>query len=261
MQVKTKLMTALLLPYSCTFSAQAAELDSVASSPWRNSIEIYAQALNIRGDSKVKNLDANVDIDPEFIMDHIDMGAMLRWESIYENRWGFYLDYSFMKLSGETDSLLQPDLSKISAEMDLRQGVLEAKGFKRFTYDFGTIDYMAGIRWWDNDVDTKIRSTNNIGPSINKGNSPSVDWVDYLVGARLTTKLNEDWSTYISGDVGLSKDTSFTSALQAGFRYRFNSWSDINLSYKSTWVDYDNGDTFAYNTATQGFLVGWAAYF
>ena len=184
MQVKIKLMTALLLPYSCAFSAQAAELDSVTSNSWRNSIEIYAQALNIRGDSKVKDLDPkSVDIDPEFIMDNIDMGAMLRWESIYENRWGFYLDYSFMKLSGETDSLLQPDLSKISAEMELRQGVLEAKGFKRFTYDFGTIDYMAGIRWWDNDVNTKIRSTNNIGPSINKGNSPSVDWVDYLIGA------------------------------------------------------------------------------
>lgn len=255
-------MTALFLPCSCTFSAQSSELDSIASNSWRNSIEIYAQALNIRGDSKVKDLaPKSVDIDPEFIMDHIDMGAMLRWESIYENKWGFYLDYSYMKLSGETDSLLQTDLSTIRAEMELRQGVLEAKGFKRYTYDFGTVDYMAGIRWWDNDVETKIRSTNNIGPSINKGNNPSVDWVDYLIGARLTTKLNEDWSTYLSGDIGFSRDTSFTSAVQAGFRYHLNTWSDFNLSYKSTWVDFDNGDTFAYNTATQGFLVGWAAYF
>lgn len=249
----------LLIPSLFIFSqVNAAEPQSESDRDWKHSIEIYAQALNIHGNSKVKNLDANVDVDPEFIMDHIDMGAMLRWESIHSGRWGFYLDYSFMKLSGKTDSLLQANLNRISADIELRQGVLEAKGFKRYKYDFGSIDYMAGFRWWDNDVETEIRSVNGF---INKGNSPDEDWVDYLVGARLITPLTTQWSLYISGDIGIGSDTDFTSALHTGARYQINSWSDINLSYKSTWVDYDNEDTFAYDTATHGFLVGWAAQF
>ncbi|GAB7219696.1 hypothetical protein [Vibrio comitans] len=228
-------------------AAQSTEQESA----WKHSIEIYALALNIRGDSKIGGVSADVDIDPEFIINNIDIGAMLHWETLYQNTWGFYVDYSFMKLSGDGPS-------NTNNEIKIRQGVLEAKVFKRYSYDFGSVDYMAGIRWWDNDIDWSIR-----GPNGNLDRNPDVeeDWVDYLIGARLTSPLNESWDFYLNGDIGLSADTDFTSSVQTGVRYHINSWSDLNLAYKSTWVDYDNGDSFAYNTASQGFLIGWAAHF
>ncbi|MEZ9904229.1 hypothetical protein AB4343_05215 [Vibrio breoganii] len=249
----------LAMPFALAFSSYAFASDPDSSgSNWQHSIEIYALALNIRGDSKINNLSADVDVDPKFIMDKIDMGAMGHWESVYKNTWGFYIDYSFMKLSGKTDSLLQQDLNVVSGSMDIRQGVLEAKVFKRYQYDFGFVDYMAGIRWWDNDIDTRVRSQNGL---IDDESNLEEDWVDYLIGARLTTPLTESWSVYFNGDIGLSGDTNFTSSIQTGVRYAINGWSDLNLAYKSTWVDYDNGDTFAYDTASQGFLLGWAAHF
>ncbi|WP_119010378.1 hypothetical protein [Vibrio superstes] len=221
------------------------------TSAWQHSIEIYALALNIRGDSRIGGVSADVDVNPEFIINNIDMGAMLHWETLYKNTWGFYVDYSYMKLSGDGPS-------NANNEIKVRQGVLEAKVFKRYSYNFGSIDYMAGIRWWDNDIDWSIR-----GPDGNLDLNPNVkeDWVDYLIGARLTTPLSENWDFYLNGDIGLSGDTSFTSSIQTGVRFHINDWSDLNLAYKSTWVDYDNGDTFAYNTASQGFLIGWAAHF
>ncbi|MCW8336626.1 hypothetical protein MD483_22725, partial [Vibrio sp. DBSS07] len=76
-----------------------------------------------------------------------------------------------------------------------------------------------------------------------------------------SNSLSEDWHFHASVDVGLGSDTDFTSSVLTGVRYQINSWSDLNLAYKSTWVDYDNGDVFAYNTASQGFLVGWAIQF
>nr|WP_244312293.1 hypothetical protein [Vibrio inusitatus] len=247
------------LPFALTFASDAFANDSdTPNSNWQHSIEIYALALNIRGDSKINNLSADVDVDPQFIMDKIDMGAMAHWESVYKNTWGFYIDYSFMKLSGKTDSLLQKDLNVVSGSMDIRQGVLEAKVFRRYQYDFGFVDYMAGIRWWDNDIDSRVRSENGL---IDNSKSLDVDWVDYLIGARLTTPLSASWDFYFNGDIGLSGDTNFTSSIQTGVRYAINDWSNLNLGYKSTWVDYDNGDTFAYNTASQGFLLGWAAHF
>ncbi len=67
-------------------SADASDIsEAEAYSQWRHSMEIYALALNIRGDSRIGDLSTDVDIDPAFIMDHIDMGAMLRLEGIYTN--------------------------------------------------------------------------------------------------------------------------------------------------------------------------------
>ena len=225
---------------------------------WEHSLEIYALALNIRGDSQINDISADVDVDPSFIMDHIDMGAMLRLEGIYENKWGYYLDYSFMNLSGKTGSVLSSDLGILNGEVELRQGILETKAFKRYKYDFGSIDYMAGFRWWDNDLDTKLYTNSGL---IDSSKNLKEDWVDYLIGARLITDLTEKWKLHFSIDVGLSGDTDFTSSILTGVRYQINDWSDLNLSYKSIWVDYDNGSTFKYNTASQGFLLGWAVHF
>jgi hypothetical protein len=225
---------------------------------WKHSIEIYALALNIRGDSTIGNISTDVDVDPSFIMDHIDMGAMLHLEGIKDNRWGYYVDYSYMKLSGESNAVFGSDFNILKARLGIRQGVLEAKGFKRYLYDFGSIDYMAGIRWWDNDIDSKLYTSNEL---INNTNNLKIDWVDYVVGARLNIDISKKWDFYFSFDAGLSQDTDFTSSIQTGARYQLNDWSDLNIAYKSTWVDYDDKGTFAYNTASQGFLIGWAAQF
>ena len=164
-----------------------------------------------------------------------------------------------MKLSGKADSIVG-NSELLKGEVDIRQGVLETKGFKRYHYDFGAIDYMVGFRWWDNDIDTKLYSTGG-GGLINNSRSLDEDWIDYLIGVRWTQKLNASWQTHASLDIGLGSDTDFTSGLLLGARYQINDWSDLNIAYKSTWVDYSNPGTFSYDTASQGFLVGWAAHF
>ncbi|MFM2598804.1 hypothetical protein [Vibrio fortis] len=249
-------LIAPMLVVSSTVTAQEASSET-STKKWQHSIEIYALALNIRGDTSIANLSTDVNVDPSFIMDHLDMGAMLRLEGIYDNQWGYYVDYSFMKLSGKADSVIG-NSGVLKGEVDIRQGVLETKGFKRYHYDFGSIDYMVGFRWWDNDIDTKLYSS---GGLINNSRSLDEDWIDYLIGVRWTQKLNASWQTHASLDIGLGSDTDFTSGLLLGARYQINDWSDLNIAYKSTWVDYSNPGTFSYDTASQGFLVGWAAYF
>lgn len=227
---------------------------------WHHHLEIYALALNIHGDSKIKDKSLDIDVDPNFIMDNIDIGAMLRLEGLYNNQWGYYIDYSFMKLSGATNNLLSGTNNLIlTSDIELRQGIFEAKGFKRYHYDFGNIDYMAGIRWWDNDIDTQFYRKDN--KELFDELSFEDDWIDYLVGVRWINPITSDWTFHISADAGLGSDTSFTSSILTGFRYQINSWSDVNLAYKSIWVDYDNDDNFAYDTASQGFLIGLGLYF
>ncbi|MGF1688167.1 hypothetical protein L4C36_15980 [Photobacterium japonica] len=251
----TFLLASLLL---ASVTAHAEDVPSQHPPQWQHSLEIYALALNIRGDSTIGNISTDIDIDPAFIMDHLDMGAMLRLEGIYQGRWGYYIDYSFMDLSGDTDAVFDTDLNLLKGDVDIRQGVLEAKGFKRYHYHFGSIDYMAGIRWWDNDIDAKLFTAGGV---INKSKSLDENWVDYLVGVRWINQLNKDWRFHASLDIGLSKDTNFTSSLLTGVYYQMNQWSELNIAYKSTWVDYDNADNFAYNTASQGFLAGVIFHF
>ncbi|CAK3774035.1 hypothetical protein [Vibrio crassostreae] len=253
---KWRYLIASMLVASSTVNAQEASSET-STKKWQHSIEIYAQALNIRGDTTIGNLSSEVDVDPAFIMDNFDMGAMLRLEGIYDNQWGYYLDYSFMELSAKSNSVIG-NAGILNGKLEIRQGVLEAKGFKRYQYDLGAIDYMVGLRWWDNDIDSKLYTNN--GTPLNS-RSLDEDWVDYLIGVRWTKELNKNWTVHTSLDIGLGSDTDFTSSLLTGARYQINDWSDLNLAYKSTWVDYENKGTFEYDTASQGFLVGWAAHF
>ncbi|MEZ8773891.1 hypothetical protein [Vibrio sp. 10N.247.310.17] len=249
-------LLASALAASSTVNAQEASTQT-DTKKWQHSFEIYALALNIRGDSTIGDLSTDVDVDPAFIMDHLDMGAMLRLEGVYSNQWGYYVDYSYMKLSGKSDSIIG-NAGILNGKLEIRQGVLEAKGFKRYQYDIGTIDYMVGLRWWDNDIDSKLYT--NSGTTLNS-RSLEEDWIDYLIGVRWTKELNKNWTVHTSLDMGLGSDTDFTSSLLTGARYQINSWSDLNIAYKSTWVDYENKGTFEYDTASQGFLIGWAAHF
>lgn len=185
---------------------------------------------------------------------------MLRFESIYQSKWGYYIDYSFMNLSGDVNNIkgALPN-ARYRADIEIRQGVLEAKAFQREQYSFGKLDYMFGLRWWDNDITGKLyRNDNRV---LEDRLSLQEDWVDFLVGLRLIDELSENWRFHASIDAGLGNDTHFTYAIQTGVRYRFNEWSDLNLAYKSTWVDYKNEGVFEYDTASQGLLVGLGFYF
>jgi hypothetical protein len=239
------------------FSVQAEDAP-VPASPWEHSFEIYAQAVNIGGNAKVGNLSANVDVDPEFVMDHLDMAGMFRFESVHQNGWGYLLDYGFMELSGGKDGVFENGGGLLKANLELRQGVFETKGFKRVNSGTATLDYMFGFRWWDNDVRATLdwqNGTRVVDKKIKE------DWVDYVVGIRLMDDLSDDWRFHFTTDIGLGANTDFTTLMHVGALYHINDWSDLNVSYRSVWVDYHNTGTFEYTAATQGFMLGWVARF
>lgn len=250
----TLLSSLIAAPY-----VTAKDMQSSVSN-WQHSVEIYMLALNINGDATMGNFSSSLDVDPKFIMDHLDIGAMARLEGVFNGKWGYYLDYSFMELSGDVNNMsgVLPNVT-YRADIDIRQGVLEAKVFQREEHSFGMLDYMFGLRWWDNDIKGKVyRNDNRI---LADRLTIEEDWVDVLMGVRWLNDFNEDWRFHASLDAGLGADTNFTYATQIGLRYHMNAWSDINLAYKSTWVDYMNKGTFEYDTASHGLLIGLGLYF
>jgi len=245
---RTTLLCMVLLGAS-HLSAQASENN------WSTELEIYMLAANIEGDSSMGRV-AGVPVDVDFgtILETLKMSFMGHLEPMYNNQWGFWLDYGFMDLAGKKKS----DRGGV-LKSGLRQGVFEAVGIYRQSITQGHIDYYAGIRWWDNDIDVKIN------PAILPGSREaeiSEDWVDPIIGARWTHVFSDRWSMILRGDVGgfgIASDMTWAGAL--GARYHINDLLDLDLQYKATWVDYSNDKEgtpkyFQYDTVTHGPLLG-----
>lgn len=124
----------------------------------------------------------------------------------------------------------------------------------------GTLDYLFGIRWWDNDLDLTI------DPAVYPGSlSASVeeDWVDLVVGVRWINEINENWKSILYGDIGgFGVESDFTAVVSAGARYKMSDKWVLDLRYKALWVDYESGTPgtpgyFAYDTVTHGPLIGF----
>ncbi len=245
------IFTALLL--IATTSAAAQEEENRKS--WAFDLEPYLMATSIRGEASVGRA-TGVDVDIEFsdILETLNIAAMVHFEAHHESGWGIWFDYGFMDLSQDTTGPMGG-----VASTDLRQGVMEAFGLYRQDLKQGKIDYIAGLRWWDNDIDATV------DPAMLPGSTSikvRADWLDMVIGVRWTHYISDNWHFRLRGDIGVpGLEADFTGTASAGIIYVINDLMDIDLTYKATWVDYEEGtsgtpDHFEYNTVTHGPILG-----
>jgi len=229
------------------------EKPALVTKTWAFEFEPYIMFTTIEGDSKFKNTPtANLDVDFGTILENLDMAFMGHFEAHHESGWGMWLDYGFMDLSN--DIAVAPAIDSIR----VRQGILEAVGLYRQITSNGYVEYLAGIRWWDNDFDISSSL-----PILAK--TRNIDWVDGIVGLRYTHILNENWKLRIHGDIGAG-GADITYAASAGVIYTINDLLDVDVKYKATWVDYEEGekgpgtlfnsDYFSYDTVSHGLILG-----
>lgn len=222
---------------------------------WTFDIEPYLMATNISGDASIGRVSGiNVDVDFGDILETLQLAGMLHFEARHGSGWGIWLDYGFMDLEQDTTG---PAGGIASA--NLRQGVMEAFGLYRHELSRGSLDLYSGVRWWDNDIDAKI------DPAILPGSiqiNKDVNWVDLVVGARWTYQFSENWFMRLRGDIGgFGLEADFTATTWASVSYMINDLIDLNLAFKATWVDYEEGTQgtpiyFAYDTVTYGPILG-----
>jgi hypothetical protein len=183
------------------------------------------------------------------------MAGMIHFEAHSMNGWGFSLDYGFMDLS---DDIFGSRGGVLDARV--RQGTLEGLLIRQSRAATYRLEYFAGFRWWDNDVDVLI------DPAVLPGDiSRKIDasWIDLLVGARWTHPINNRWVAKIKGDVGgFGLEADFTASLAVSALYEFSDRYALDLQYKALWVDYESGRKgqpgyFSYDTLTHGPIVGF----
>jgi len=251
----SSILSASLLFAGGNISPIEPELEMTVSetqaSEWSYEFEPYMLIASMSGNSKVGRT-PTLEIDMNFgtILENLDMAAMVHFEAHNKNGWGIWLDYGFMDLSSD---ITGPVGGVTNARV--RQGMFEAFGMYRQPLANGTIDYLAGIRWWDNDFDIDHQA---IPGAINI----EEDWIDPVVGARWTTALNENWNFSMYGTIGgFGVASDLTASGSVGVKYVINDLLDLDLQYKALWADYASGTKgqqgyFAYDTTTYGPIIG-----
>ena len=197
-----------------------------------------------------------MDVGYDQILENLELAAMLHFEAHHKKGWGLSLDYGFMDLGAD----ITGPLGGVT-NTSVRQGILEALAVYRNKLTDGQLDYLFGLRWWDNDIDMTI------DPVVLPGTATmniEEDWVDVVVGVRWLNNINEKWDFVLRGDIGgFGLEADFTSSLSAGAHYQMSANWVLDLQYKALWVDYENDNTpgqpgyFAYDTVTHGPLIGF----
>lgn len=230
-------------------------IEDTTPSSWSFELEPYMMATSIEGDASLgRATGINVAVDFSDILETLQMGAMVHFEAHHQSGFGIWVDYAFMDLAQDTDGPLGGVI-----DVGVRQAVLEVFGLYRQPLAMGRIDYMLGARWWNNDFDLEVN------PSIFAGSAStdtSKDWVDIVIGANWLYEFSPDWSVKVRGDIGgFGLESEFTATTALGFEYSISDLMSLDVQYKATWVDYEDGKegargSFAYDTVTHGPIVG-----
>ena len=247
-EMTSRILLSTLAAGTLALAANPANADA-----WSFQIEPYLLGVTIDGDAgigRVTGVDVNVSTSD--IIDNLDLGFMVHFEAQHESSWGFMVDYAFMDLSSD---ITGPRGGVLDA--DLFQGVFEAMLMKGAGSGDAQLDYFAGVRWWDNEVDVTVDPVILPGTASRKVEE---DWVDLVIGARWINPLSEKWSLLLKGDIG-GGGADFTWLAHAGFRWRFGKTTELDLSYKALAVDYETGTPgqpgyFKYDTITHGPIIG-----
>lgn len=227
---------------------------------WNFEIQPYLMSTTISGENSIgRATGQEIDIDMSDILEVLNLAGMLHFEALKDDTWGVAIDYAFMDLrddiSGQRGGV---------TNVKNRQGNFQADFFYRQPAAVGVIDYIAGIRWWDIDLDVSV-------DHIVLPGSPEVnieeDWVDLFLGARWTAAINEQWIFFLRGDIGgFGLESDFTSLVELGVKYQWRDNMLFSGSYSSLWVDYENGTEgqpghYANDTVTHGPRVGFIYQF
>lgn len=225
---------------------------STNGSAWEFRIIPYAWLISLDTKTTVRNHTADVNIPFSDILRNMDIAGQVHFEA-QKGKWGFFIDPTYLKLSQSgtlrdgRDVKLQIEqwLIEFGGIYQLGKWPLDGKGKRSIT-----VDALGGGRFWylSADMDT----SSNINPS------KTAQWIDPIIGARLSADITERLLFSIRGDVGgfgVGSDFSWNALGVLG--YRFTKSLTGLLGYRALYVDYKAGtSSMRYNMTIHGPTMG-----
>ncbi len=230
-KVIINLISIILIIFVC--SAAYAEEPSSEKKNWEfNLAPFYLWALSMEGEQTVGSNTGDIDVDFDDIFDKLESAFIFNLQGMYKNKWGFLIDYNYMKLGDDDTS------GGINKDVDLKLNLVEADGLYRWSISNHNIDAKLGVRYTSMDTDVKLS-----GGPINIEADQNVDWIYPLVGMRWGWRFADRWKLLLNGDVGGFGIGGVRLAWQAGGIIDWQPFKYVSFigGYRALYQDYEEG--------------------
>ena len=222
---------------------------------WEFTLAPYLWMTSLRADVDVGPVSATADACFSDLLEHMDMGAQLRFEG-RRGHWGFYLDGTYMSLGGDARARIGPfRVRGLDVDGEFTQAWLDFGGMYRFGERGRSFDIMLGGRY------TYIGADISIGPFLDVDESD--DFVSPVVGGRWEYALSDKWALSLAGDVGgfgVGDAADLTFGVTGLLGYRVSDHSTLVVGYRYYNSDYSTSD-LDLDIQLHGPVVGMAFQF
>jgi hypothetical protein len=253
--IPATLATALLIGTSAlagTTAIPSSPADTVMTTTagdWEITLGLYGWGAGLEGDIGAAGFVAPIDIDFSDILDSLDMAAMGKVEA-RKNRWIFQLEGLYLRnsVTGLSSTLLgNVRNTKVTAETTRLQPVI---GYRLVDNGCTQVDVLAGAVYYNISNELSF-----IGPRVQATVDSKDDWVDPIIGLRLTQRLGERWNLQMRGDVGGGVNADLVWQAVGMVSFDMTESTTLFFGYRHAAVDYQNGG-FLYDVASSGPLIG-----
>jgi hypothetical protein len=222
---------------------------SAADDAWHFSLSPYLWFPGVHGTVGANGHDASVHASAGDLLSHFRFGLMATAE-LRRKRFLIPVDMMWVRLG---DDKALPFLGDgVSADIKVDEFILTPKiGYRLLDGEKLKIDALTGFRYWHLGQNLKFN------PSITgRDFSGSQNWVDPLVGGRITAPLSPKIEALIAGDVGgWGAGSQLDYQIVGLLGYRLKTKYILQVGYRYLDVDWRSGGN-VFDTATSGFLFG-----
>ena len=220
-------------------------------------LHLYVWGAGLSGNAGVNGNNAPIDISLGDVLSDVEPALSLHFELWQNRRYGFWIDGSYLSLSGKAQPVNEYDVT-----LDFESVTTELVGSYRNNFSRTSLEIFAGLRY------NNLRARYVAVPQPGSGNvlpvseSGRQDWLDPLLGSRVLWQMARKLPVVLRGDLGgFGLGSDFTWGVTAGLGYELSRAVVITGAYRLLDIDYKKGDRqneFVYNAQQSGALLGVA---
>lgn len=225
------------------------------SGDWEFTLAPYLWASSLRTNADVGPISITSEACFTELLKDLDMGAMLRFEGLRDDRWGFYLDGTYLSLGNDGRARVGPfRIRGIEVDAQITQAWLDFGGMYRFGKQGRSFDLMLGGRYSYMGTDVSI------GPfDLDNSN----DNVSPVIGGRVQYDLSDKWLVSLRGDLagfGIGNAADLVWGVTALLGYHINDRTTLGFGYRYYDISISSGRLDA-DVQMYGPMVGLAYRF
>lgn len=187
------------------------------------------------------------DLDFRDILDKLE-ATYMHYLEFRKGKWGFANEIIYLHIA-DTEDVSIPLISEVDS--DVKQGIYDFV----ITYHTGkgenTMLY-GGLRYID--IDTTVETTSGL-PPLNLDLEVNKDWTNLVVGVRQIFPLNDNWATWLKGNIASDFDDESSYFLTLGANYTISKLLDLKFGYRYAEIEYEDSD-IEINETIDGAFVG-----